>query len=100
VHALAGPLNTLLDALVQALPSELPLARTAYDPAQLKTVCRQLDALLAYDDAAAADLLSEHADLFSSAFPQHYRLLESAVKQFDFETALVHLRAAVTTLPT
>jgi len=56
--------------------------------------------LLAYDDAAAADLLSEHADLFSSAFPQHYRLLESAVKQFDFETALVHLRAAVTTLPT
>jgi len=100
VQALAGPLTALIDALVQALPSEVPPPRIAYDLAQLKTVCAQLDALLAYDDATAAELLGEHADVLASAFPQHYRLLESAVKQFDFEAALAHLRAAVNTLPT
>ncbi|WP_180132362.1 PAS domain S-box protein [Rhodoferax sp. BLA1] len=99
VQALAGPLTALIDALEQALPTELPRPRVALDPVQLKDMCTRLDALLAYDDAAAVDLVSEHADWLEAAFPQHYRQIESAVKVFDFEAALLQLRAGMKSLP-
>jgi len=99
VQALAGPLTALIDALEQTLPAERSRPRVTVDPARLKEVCARLDALLAYDDAAAVDLVTEHADWLDAAFPQHYRQLESAVKMFDFEAALQQLRAGMKSLP-
>jgi CheY-like chemotaxis protein len=98
VQALAGPLTALIDALEQTLPAELSRPRVTLDPARLKDICTKLDALLAYDDATAVDLVAEHADWLETAFPQHYRQLESAVKMFDFEAALLQLRAGMKSL--
>jgi len=64
------------------------------DPEKLKGVCAQLESLLAADDAEAGDLLDANADMLNSAFPQHYRKIDNAVRSFDFETALAALRAA------
>jgi two-component system, sensor histidine kinase and response regulator len=55
-------------------------------------VCLKLDKLLADDDAQALDLLHEHADLLSSAFPDHYPKISDAIRSFDFEVALLTLR--------
>ena len=100
VHALEQPLAALVDALAQALPEEVAHARVRVDPVKLKEICDQLASLLAYDDAAAVDVVSEHADVLDTAFPSHYPALENAVKMFDFEAALHALQAARATLPT
>ena len=100
VQALAQPLAALVSALAQALPDEAAHARVSVDPVKLKEVCEQLAALLAYDDAAAVDVVSEQADLLNTAFPSHYPALENAVKMFDFEAALQALKAALAALPT
>ncbi|MDD2844392.1 MAG: PAS domain S-box protein [Rhodoferax sp.] len=100
VQALEQPLAALISALEQALPQEAAHAKVNVDPVKLKAACDQLAPLLAYDDAAAADLFSDHADLFNAAFPTHYPALENAVKMFDFEAALRALKDALATLPT
>jgi two-component system sensor histidine kinase/response regulator len=66
----------------------------AIDPDKLKQVCRQLATLLADDDAEAGDLLDTHSDLLHAAFPQMYRAIDSAIKSFEFETALNKLNEA------
>jgi two-component system sensor histidine kinase/response regulator len=100
VRALEQPLATLISALAQALPDEAARTRVSVDPVKLKAVCDQLVSLLAYDDAAAVDVVSEHADLLNTAFPGHYPALENAVKMFDFEAALHALQVARATFPT
>jgi two-component system sensor histidine kinase/response regulator len=100
IDALAQPLAALVSALAQALPDEAAHAKVSVDPVKLKEICDRLASLLAYDDAAAVDVVSEHADLLNTAFPTHYPALENAVKMFDFEAALQALQAARTTLTT
>jgi CheY-like chemotaxis protein len=99
VQALEQPLAALVSALAQALPEEVAHARVSVDPVKLKEICDRLASLLAYDDAAAVDVVSEHADVLDTAFPTHYPALENAVKMFDFEAALQALQAAQVTLP-
>jgi two-component system sensor histidine kinase/response regulator len=100
VRALEQPLAALVGALAQALPDEAAHAKVSVDPVKLSEICDRLASLLAYDDAAAVDVVSEHADLLDTAFPAYYPILENAVKMFDFEAALQALQAAIATLPT
>lgn len=66
-------------------------------PGILKAVCDRLESLLIDDDAEAVDVLDENADLLYSAFPKHYRKIESDIYLFNFEAALVALRDATAT---
>ena len=99
VRALELPLAAMINALEQALPEEAVHAKVSVDPVKLKEVCDRLASLLAYDDAAAVDVVGDHADLLNTAFPIHYPTLENAVKMFDFEAALQTLKDALVTLP-
>ena len=65
------------------------------DGAALAAVVQQLDALLAQDDAGAVRLLAEHADLLRSALATAFVGVEDALRNYDFETALSRLRAAM-----
>jgi CheY-like chemotaxis protein len=74
-----------------------PAVSAAIDKEKLREVCMQLAALLADNDAEAGDLLDSHSDLLHAAFPQTYRAIDSAVKNFDFEAALLKLKEAAAT---
>ena len=65
------------------------------DEAALAAVVAQLDALLEHDDAVAVRLLGEHADLLRSALAAAFAGVEDALRNYDFETALSRLRAAM-----
>ncbi|MES2259600.1 MAG: response regulator [Pseudomonadota bacterium] len=87
--ALARQLATQLAAIGAALPPEQAEAPApAVDTALRDSVCQQLSLLLADDDAQAEKILAEHQALLAAAYPQHFRRLQQAVAQFDFETAL------------
>ncbi|OQW89833.1 MAG: hypothetical protein BWK72_00870 [Rhodoferax ferrireducens] len=94
IQALAPPLTELISALAQALPPETARAKVAVDEVRLEDVCARLESLLAYDDSAAVDVVTDNADLLDAAFPQHYRQIENFVKMFDFEAALKTLKDA------
>jgi len=42
----------------------------------------------------AKDVLYENADLLKKAFPKHYQMIAIGIRTFDFNAALVELRAA------
>ncbi len=96
LQALVVNVEVLLDALVQALQTQLPpeavQATVVVDRAQLQAVCTQLAALLVQDDSDAITLLEHHAALLHSAFPEAYAQIDQALKDFEFETALVVLQ--------
>ncbi|MBF0606922.1 MAG: response regulator [Candidatus Magnetobacterium sp. LHC-1] len=90
-----GKLKAVIAALEHALPPDPTLSvQSQIDPEKLKTVCAQLDSLLADDNAEAGDVLDTNADMLNAVFPQHYRKIDDAIRGFDFETALSALREA------
>ncbi|MES2128772.1 MAG: response regulator, partial [Pseudomonadota bacterium] len=91
-QALASQLAALRAALPAAAPA-LPAA--SVDAAQCEAVCRQLARLLADDDAKAEKVLLEHQAMLAAALPQHFRALQQAIGQFDFEAALAILDEAL-----
>jgi two-component system sensor histidine kinase/response regulator len=93
--ALDGKLSVLIAALEKALPPDPAYSRTKVDPEKLGSICKQLENLLAEDNAEAGDILTANADLLNAAFPDHYRRIDDAIRIFDFEAALAALRAAV-----
>ncbi|MCF8211962.1 MAG: PAS domain S-box protein [Rhodoferax sp.] len=95
LEALQAPLAALLAALDRQLPREVENSVVDVDRPKVHAVCRELDALLAYDNSSALDLLDSNADLLNSAFPTHFRKLDQTIKIFDFEAALLLLRQAV-----
>jgi two-component system sensor histidine kinase/response regulator len=94
VAQFAGPLAELIGRIEAALPAEAAAGSTAVDPGALAAVCERLERLLAEDDSEAGDVLAENAGLLQSAFPQHFRRIEAAIRDFDFEAALQALRGA------
>ena len=90
-------LVTLIAQLDQQLPGAQDKSIVTIDHVTLKTVCDELEVLLADDDAQASDVLDANADLLNAAFPNHYRKIEEAVRSFDFEVALTALRAVTGT---
>ncbi len=89
-----------LEPLLQALATQLPPLETAppppprFDRPQLAPFFQPLSPLLADDDAEAADLWQENAELLRGAFPQSYGEMENAINSFDFEAALTALTTA------
>lgn len=77
------------------MPTATARVKVAVDDARLKAVCAKLQSLLAYDDSAAVEVVSDNADLLDAAFGPHYRQIENAVKAFDFEAALQALKEAI-----
>jgi two-component system sensor histidine kinase/response regulator len=96
--ALAQPLAKLVAAMEAALPAPRKPLQISVDKVKLRAVCARLDALLADDDAAAADLLGEYADLLNSAFPNSFLRMDDAIKSFNFEAARSVLTDAVTSV--
>ena len=94
---LSGPLATLIAQLAQQLPREQGQTSATVDQHKLKSVCEELAALLADDDAQACDVLDVNAEMLQAAFPNHYRKIEDGIRSFDFELALAALRAAIST---
>jgi PAS domain S-box-containing protein len=69
----------------------------ATDTACTRIITQELDALLAYGDVAAVDLLDANAALLGAAFPTHIHLIDAAIRAFDFEEALTQLKDAIAT---
>jgi PAS domain S-box-containing protein len=95
LQALTEPLETLLAQLREKLPSEVETAPTVVDVIELQRICLQLDALLGDFDAQAVPYFTSHAGLLRGAFANSFRLLERAVKHFDFQRAQVCLSEAL-----
>ena len=85
--AAAGQASTLPAAALTAAVARV-------DQVRLQRVCGKLSALLAESDAEAGDLLDAEAAMLSAAFGGSYRALDGAVHAYDYEAALVALRAA------
>ena len=94
--AFEAALAALVDALEAGLPAEAaPEADDGpVDRALLKQVCAELASLMANWDVTARKLLDEHAPLLRAAFPDDFAPLESALRDFDFESASARLASA------
>jgi HPt (histidine-containing phosphotransfer) domain-containing protein len=90
-------LSHLVEQLEQKLPKDPEKLTTIIDPEKFKLLCDRLEILLVDDDAEAADVLEDNADLFNSAFPIDYCKIDQSIRTFDFEAALSSLRLAVRT---
>ena len=91
---LARPLKTLVAELEQKLTNRPGKEAVMVDPKKLRSVCCQLEALLADDDAEAVDVMDANAELLNAAFPYHYRKIDDGIHSFDYEVALAALKAA------
>ena len=102
ILALIQTCDALLAPVLAELAAKLPAEQVSpefgwFDDREIAEVCGQLAALLADDDMAAGDLLSDHDRLLKSALgDEAYSALEAAVRNFDYEMGLQHLRAAAT----
>ena len=70
-----------------------PPACVQVDPARLEQIVMELDALLAEDNTRAGQLLRESAPLLRAALGEHFDALARQVENFDYDAALVTLRA-------
>ncbi|NJD36969.1 MAG: response regulator, partial [Geobacter sp.] len=84
-------LAALLQELREKLPPEQEPLPIAVDPKHLTEVCAHLAELLRHDDLHAAKLFEKHAALLKTAFPAEFTRLETAISQFEYETALAAL---------
>jgi PAS domain S-box-containing protein len=84
----------MLAQSVQRLPVKQENPRNNLDCEKIKVICDELEALMAVDNVGAADVLHENADMLKIAYPEHYRQIDAGIRTFDFEAALVALRAA------
>jgi two-component system sensor histidine kinase/response regulator len=90
----AASQKVLLDAIRQALPQQKrEAAAEALDIGKATMVLRRLVELLAEDDSEASDILEDNLDLLRFALgTEAFSKVDSAIKQFDFEQALTHLK--------
>jgi CheY-like chemotaxis protein len=98
IQACDALLAPVLTELAAKLPTEQASGEFAcFDGRDIAKVCGQLAELLDDDDMAAGDLLNEHDQLLKSALGDAaYSALEAAIRRFDYEIGLQHLRAAAT----
>lgn len=97
LEAMLAELEQSLGALVAAIAAQFPqmqLLLVEVDEEQLRQLCRQLRRLLAEDDPRAGKVFDEQAELLRSAFNKDYAALAAAVRDYDFEQALLLLDAA------
>ncbi|MDD2915191.1 MAG: response regulator [Gallionella sp.] len=90
-------LKKFITQLERNLPEEQGKATIMVGREKLKAVCDKLAVLLANDDAEAIDVMDTHAELLNEAFPNHCHEIDNYIRSFDFEAALVALKAATGT---
>ena len=94
-QALVLELERLAAAITAALPAEGPAGgKASVDEQQLADVCERLLAHMADNDARAETLLQQHRALLQAAFGEAAAAVESALDQFDFDTARALLTQA------
>ena len=69
------------------------------DATQFAEMCAALERRLATDDFCSMQLLEQNAALFKAALGEHYASIVAAVEEFDFATALDHLKQATSAEP-
>ncbi|TRZ64591.1 MAG: response regulator, partial [Rhodocyclaceae bacterium] len=94
LDALRAALDEQVATITAALPAQAEAAPVAIDPVLRDSVLAQMAKLLGNDDPKAEKLLIENTALLSAALPQHFRQLNEAIRQFDFEAALAVLNEA------
>ena len=98
---LFNDLKNQLDYFIAQLEQKLPKQRinsvVSIEPEKLKAVCDKLVALLIDDDAEASVVFEANAELLNAAFPAHYPQLADSIRSFNFDAALIDLRAATAT---
>jgi signal transduction histidine kinase/DNA-binding response OmpR family regulator/ABC-type nitrate/sulfonate/bicarbonate transport system substrate-binding protein/HPt (histidine-containing phosphotransfer) domain-containing protein len=98
IDATLDVLGVSMSELVRSLEAALPQSTTpvtvAVDPDSLVAACRKLGTLLAASDSEATEALEESAPVLRAAFAHQFPLIESAIRSYDFETALAELRTA------
>ncbi|MBK7001592.1 MAG: response regulator [Rhodoferax sp.] len=92
LEAFESTQGVLLNALRSWLPREEGVRAVSVDASLLEGVLERLEFLLSQDDATAVRFLREHADLLHSAFPAAYPDIETALCNYDFDTARQRLR--------
>jgi signal transduction histidine kinase/AmiR/NasT family two-component response regulator len=92
--AFAEAQKALIDSIRHALPSPVENTRPdVLDIAKVSEVVRRLTELLAEDNSEASEVLEDNLDLLKFALGvESFSQVEAAIKQFDFEKALSHLR--------
>ena len=71
----------------------------AVDWAQLRGIVARLDALLANDDMRANDIFRDAAPMLRAALGPRIGMIERQISAFEYERALILLRAAVAGQP-
>ena len=71
----------------------------AQDPQDIDSASHCLAALLTHHDSRANQVLNQHADALSAAFPEHFPTLERCVQRFEFGMALKSLQDATPISP-
>ncbi|GHC88411.1 hypothetical protein GCM10007320_35280 [Pseudorhodoferax aquiterrae] len=101
LEALLDAVATPLQALVQAIESQLPDAvleprAAAVTPAQSTELLQRLAALLADNDADAQDLISSEAAVFQAVLgTEAFEALRQAAAAYDFEAGAELVRKAL-----
>ncbi len=91
---LIEPLEKLIAQLEHSLPKEPASALVAVHQKTLNAAYIRLEALLVDDDAEAADAWEGNTNLFNAAFPVNFYKIDSYIRSFNFDAALIALRAA------
>ena len=94
LDALHTALEQQLAAIIAALPAPAEAPPVQFDPALRDSVLAQLEKLLRRDDPKAERLLVDNRAMLAAGLPEHFRRLNEAIGQFDFETALAVLSEA------
>jgi len=92
-------LDNLIAQLERKPPDEPGRPGVLVDREKLRAVCDKLEVLLSNDDAEALDVLDANAELLNTAFPIYSREIDNDIRSFNFEAALVALKAATVTSP-
>lgn len=103
ILALILSCEQVLPPKLSELQAKLPLVEKSKefawtDNAKIAAICSKLSTLLEDNDLAASALFNEHDSLLKSALGDNsYSEMETALRRFDYEAGLQHLRAAAAT---
>ena len=91
---LIEPLEKLIAQLEHSLPEEPASVLISVHQKTLNAAYIRLEELLIDDDAEAADVWEGNTNLFNAAFPDSFYKIDSYIRSFNFDAALIALRTA------
>lgn len=88
-------LVALIERLTNEVPPEPEHKLVDVDGERVTEICQQLVAKLQDQDASACGLFDTNTDLLNTAFPTEFIEIQSAIRAYEFETALTVLLATM-----